>query len=344
MAYDNKNHSLLTDYLDLLGVPHTDSYSIRRLESMPFQTLFGISKLLEEYGVKSEGYLLRDKNEITSLTPPFLANTPAGFVIVTGTRSGNVSYLTEGVAETIPHDEFAKAWDGNVLLSFPAHDAEEPNYARHARIEFLMRAKKWILAAASSLLFIYLFIANGIYAHVSTILLAAIDLAGLYFTYLLVQKSLKIHNPAADRVCNVLQSGGCDSILELKASKFFGLFGWSEVGFSYFSVSLITLLLLPDMLPWLALCNVCCLPFTFWSIWYQKFKAKKWCTLCVCVQGSLWLLFFCYCFGGWLKMAWPLSLNFVALGLAYLSVMLGLNALMPLIEKSNPDNSTPDDE
>ena len=259
--------------------------------------------------------------------------------VVTGIDTDTISYRSLGVDETVPAEEFKEAWDGNVLLSFPAEDAAEPDYHVHARIDFFMRAKKWVLATSCTLLLAYLFIVNGLYRNISTILVTAIDLAGLYFTYLLVQKSLKIHNPAADRVCKVLQEGGCDSILEMKASKFFGLFGWSEVGFAYFSVSLLTLLLLPSMLPWLALCNLCCLPFTFWSIWYQKFRARKWCTLCVCVQASLWLLFFSYLSGGWIREAWPLSLDFVALGLAYLSVMLGLNAVMPLIENDKTDSN-----
>lgn len=337
MANRYTSHSLINDYLTVLGVPHTEDYSDKRVASMPFHTLFGLSKLLEEYGVASEGYILSDKSELRALTPPFLASTPAGITIVTAIDGDSVRYLTQGVAETAPIGEFCEAWDGNVMLSFPSADAGEPHYAAHARIEFFNRAKKWILAASATILLLYLFVVNGLYRHVSTWLLTAIDLGGIYFTYLLVQKSLNIHNSAADRVCGVLQAGGCDSILSTKASKFFGIFGWSEVGFAYFSVSLLTMLLLPDMLPWLALCNVCCLPFTFWSIWYQRFRAHKWCTLCVCVQGSLWLLFFCYLGGGWLRMAWPPTLQWIALGLAYLSVMLGLNAIMPMIEKTDTD-------
>lgn len=336
----HRNPTLICDYLGELGVPHTEDYSNSRFESMPFKTMFGIAKLLEEYGIKSEGYHLKDKGEISALTPPFLARTPEGYTIVTAVTPESVSYLTQGVAETVPLGEFMTAWDGNVLLSYPSETACEPDYAKHARIEFFMRAKKWVLAAASIALFVYLFIANGIYEHVSTILISAIDLGGLYFTYLLVQKSANIKNTAADKVCGILQAGGCDSILQLKASKFFGLFGWSEVGFAYFSVSLLALLLFPGfkLLPWLAFCNACCLPFTFWSIWYQKFRAKKWCTLCVCVQASLWLLFFCYLFGGWFReISFPIW-NLMALGLAYLSVMLGLNAIMPLIERGEKND------
>ncbi|MCM1111475.1 MAG: vitamin K epoxide reductase family protein [Clostridium sp.] len=327
--------TLICDYLTALRVPHTESYSNRRFREMPFKTMFGLSKLLEEYGICSEGYLLSDRSEISKITPPFLARTPRGYTIVTAVDGDTVEYLTQGVRERVALAEYMKGWDGNVLLSYPSADAAEPDYAVHARIRFFMKAKKWILLACALFLFCYFLITNEIYRSIPALLVTAIDLAGLYFTYLLVQKSMNIHNAAADRVCGVLQAGGCDSILELKASKFFGLFGWSEVGFAYFSVSLLTLLLFPSMLPWLALCNVCCLPFTFWSIWYQRFRAHKWCTLCVCVQASLWLLFFSYLAGGWIRQAWPLSVEFFVLGAAYLGVMLGVNAIMPLIEKND---------
>lgn len=328
-------HTLICDYLEALNVPYTDDYANKRYRDMPFHTMFGLSKLLQEYKIDSEGYKFTDKSEISKLTPPFLVRMPGGFVIVTDISGSTVSYLTEGVAETMPIDDFKKSWSGEAMLSFPAYDAHEPDYALHARLGFFQRAKKWVLAACAAILFMYLFISRGLYGDFSTIWIAAIDLCGLYFTYLLVQKSLNIHNSAADRVCSVLEAGGCDSILEMKASKFFGLFGWSEVGFAYFSVSLISLLLFPQSLPSLALCNVCCLPFTFWSIWYQRFRAHKWCTLCVCVQASLWLLFFGYLGGGWLKASWPPTAGFILLGITYVTVMLAINAIMPLIEKND---------
>ncbi len=334
-----ESHTLINDYLTAFGVPHTDEYGATNYEAMPFKTLFGLSKLLEKYGVTSEGYDLTDKSELTSLTPPFLASTPGGIVIVTDVADGEVSYLSRGVWEKAPVDEFTSAWDGRVLLSYPSAGACEPDYTKHRRIDLAMRSKGFVLACSVVLIVIYLFVSNGLWRHASTILLTLINGGGIYLTYLLVQKSLNIKSKAADRVCSVIQAGGCDSILATSASKFFGIFGWSEVGFSYFTVSLMTMLLFPSMLPWLALCNVCCLPFTVWSIWYQRFRAKHWCTLCVCVQGSLWLLFFCYLCGGWLKEAWPPALSLIALGLSYLAVMLGLNAIMPLIQK-NQNNET----
>lgn len=330
---NSKPPCLLTDFLTELRVPHTYEYSVDRFGKMPFQTLFGLSKLLKEYGVDSEGYHLDDRSQLEVLTPPFIAATSVGMVIVTEVGDDKISYISQGEPERAEKARFDRAWTGDVLLAYPSDGAEEPDYASHVRMAFLMSAKKWVLLFCAVAIFLYLFIANGLYRHVSTVLLSLFDMAGLYFTWLLVQKSLNIHTRAGDRVCKVLQEGGCDSILSLKASKFFGLFGWSDVGFAYFSVSLLVMLLLPGMLPWLALCNLCCLPFTFWSIWYQKFRAKKWCTLCVCVQATLWALFFCYLSGGWLRMAWPLSTNFFALGVGYLGVMLAINALNSFIAK-----------
>jgi putative effector of murein hydrolase LrgA (UPF0299 family) len=49
----------------------------------------------------------------------------------------------------------------------------------------------------------------------------------------------------------------------------------------------------------------------------------------------LWLLFFCYLGGGWLKESFPLRIEFFVLGLTYLAVMLGLNAIMPLLDRNN---------
>lgn len=95
---------ILNDFLVQLDVPHTHGYTAARYRDMPFKTLFGLSKLLEEYGVENEGMFLADKSELSKLSPPFLAHTGAGLVIVTAidTEGRNVGYLTQGVTETIP--------------------------------------------------------------------------------------------------------------------------------------------------------------------------------------------------------------------------------------------------
>lgn len=326
---DNKDHTILTDLLRELEVHYTESYSTARYEGMPFKSLFGLSKLLGEYGIDSEGVRLSDPRDITQLPVPFIAQTRGGLVIVRAIDGDRLQYLTQGTEETTSTASFISDCTGNAFLAFPQRGACEPDYLLRRRAEFIVKAKTVLMWGGLAALFIYLFITGGLWRQWSTVALAAIDTAGLYLTWLLMGKMLNIKSRAADTMCRVLQEGGCDTILETPAAKFFGIFSWSEVGFTYFSVSLLALLIFPQSLPWLALCNACCLPFTIWSLWYQKFRAKAWCTLCVSVQATLWLLFFCYLGGGWLGEAFPLRPGFFVLGVTYLTVLLILNRLMP---------------
>lgn len=337
MSPDKAN--IFNDLLQQLGVRHTESYSARRFRSMPFPTLYGLTKLMQEYGICSQGLRLSDKTEIRQASPPFIAGTSAGFVIVTSITTDTIGYLTHGVAESAPIDDFLRVFDGNLLLPFPAPDAVEPSYGRHHALEIAAKAKRVTLWIAVAFLFLYLFVSNRIYAHASTVILTLLDLGGLYISYLLLQKSLNIHNSAADKVCGVIQSGGCDDVLSTPAAKFFGLFGWSEVGFAYFSVSLAGLLIFPQWIGYLALCDVCCLPFSFWSVWYQKYRAHRWCTLCLSVQLTLWLLFFTYLAGGWFAGIFPMRIQLLVLIASYATFLLGVNALLPKFDNITSDNN-----
>lgn len=331
----SKENHIFTDFLAELGVPFTPAYSQKQFDSMAFPSLFGLGRLLKDYNVESRGIRLAEPSSIAALPRPFVARTPGGLVIVTDIDGDRIDYLSQGMPESMPLGEFSGLWDGVAFQAFPNPGSAEPGYASH-RLEILFaKAKRVLMWAGMALLFLYLFISNGIWRDVSTVLIALLDCVGLYFCYLLVQKSLKIHNPHADRVCGVIQEGGCDKVLETKASSFFGIFSWSEVGFAYFSVSLLCLLMFPGYAGALALCNVCCLPFSFWSVWYQKFRARHWCTLCLGVQATLWLLFFCYLGGGWLRDAFPLSIGVAVLVVTYGTVLLLLNRISPLLSRSD---------
>ncbi|PWL58147.1 MAG: hypothetical protein DBY35_13895 [Bacteroidales bacterium] len=320
--------TIFSRFLGGMGVPHTNTYSDREFYTMTFKSLYGLSHLLTTYGIKNEGLNFTDKNEVKQLATPFLAQTKSGvFVIINeiDPSAGTVRYDSRGENLSTSYDNFIKAWNGIALLAFPDKDSREPGYASHRLTEIIYSLTKYALALAALFVFAYFFVTRHIYAHLSTVLLTAFDCIGLYFSFLLLQKSLNIHTAASERVCGILEQGGCDSIMQLKVSKLFGVFSWSEVGFGYFGISLVTLLIFPHLLPQLALCNVCCLPYTVWSIWYQRFRAHHWCTLCVGVQSTLWALFFCYLAGGWLRHAFPLHIDFLTLIAVYVFAVLFIN-------------------
>lgn len=324
---------MLSDLMTVLGVPHTGAYSDKAFADMPFKSLFGFTRLLASYGVASEGVRVTDKSDLLRLPVPFLAQVKGAFVIVTAVAAdGTVSYRYYGRETTMPAADFERKASGVALLMKATTESAEPDYARHRLAGMIGRAKMWILILSAVLLAAAGFYYAGLWRHISTICLTSVNLAGIGVTWLLILKSLKIKSKSADRICGVLQEHGCDHVLEQKASTFFGIFSWSEVGISYFAVSTLILFLFPQELPSLALINGCCLPFTVWSIWYQRFRIHTWCTLCVTTQCLLWLQFLCYFFGGWWHGAFPPGLPLLPMIAAYAAALMGVNRIMNFIK------------
>lgn len=325
--------SLFSDFLTSLGVKHTEDYSDRQFEKMPFQSMFGLANLLKDYGVGSVGLRVdadAKAEAIMKFQPPYIIDTPDGFLIILRNSGDNITYMSRQRVFTVPKSEMLDSWNGITLLAETDADSIEPEYLRHHVGEVAKRVKYYILIALVVALSGFAMWQTGLYSHWAAWFVLIFDCAGIIFSWMLVQKSLGIHNSAAEAVCSVLEEGGCDELARSEASSFMGIFKWSEVGLTYFSVSLLAMFLFPQLMPVLAAINILCLPYTVWSITYQKFKAKVWCTLCVSVQATLWLLFASYLLGGWTQIL-PLSFTFwielVVLGCCYLAVLLGINRL-----------------
>lgn len=331
--------TLFSDLLTALGVKHTEAYSDRRFNEMPFQTMFGLSNLLREYGVGATGVSVAKEaldDALRGFVTPFLADTADGFVIVTDVTDNQVTYLSQQRRFTVAIEELIDAWNGTALLVAPGRLSIEPEYTRHRIGEIFEGVKRWTLGALAVALVVVAMWLTGLYCEWSAWVLLALDCAGLWLSWMLVQKSLGIHTQAADAVCAVLEEGGCDELARSEASSFMGIFKWSEVGLAYFSISMLALLLFPRTLPALAAINILCLPYTVWSITYQRFKAKVWCTMCVGVQLTLWLLAAVYLIGGWDKgiFSGDFWTVFFILGAVYIAALLAINALNEAISRT----------
>lgn len=324
--------TILSRWLTLLGVRHTAEYTDNRFRTMPFPTLFGLSVLLREYNVETHGYKITDKAQLQKLSTPFIAPVNNRFVIVTGIDGNLLHYCTVGVPETIPVDDFMKVWSGVAFTAVTSAKSAEPGYGKHRLAEAVASLRNYGLWIAGVLLFAWFFITRGDIHNWGTVVLPFTYMFGLWLSFMLIGKDLGVKSKKSDAVCNILQPGGCDRITKSDASTFLGVFHWSEVGFTYFSVGLITMVLFPQFAPWLAGINVCALPYTVWSISYQKFVAKTWCTMCVGVQLTLWVQFVLFLCSGLLKDVFPLEWNTLALIMVYGFVLFAVNKLNGFIK------------
>lgn len=330
------DNTILSRWLTQLGVRHTAGYTDSRFRTMPFPTLFGLSALLKEYNIDSHGYRIDDKSHIGEIPTPFIAPVNNRFVIVHSVTDDKVRYCTVGQPEEIPKEEFTDAWSGVAFVAEVTSKSVEPGYMSHRVAEVMTYLRDVGIWAVGLILFAWFFITRGDLHNWGTIALCALDIFGLWLSFMLVGKTLGVKSRRSDAVCNVLQPGGCDSIAKSDAASFLGIFHWSEVGLVYFGVGLAVTLLFPHMTGWLAGINICALPYTVWSITYQKFKAHTWCTMCVGVQLTLWLQFFVFLLSGWTRRVFPLSWETLALVMVYVFTMLVLNRLDAFILSRKP--------
>lgn len=320
--------TLFTDFLTTLGVAHTAAYSDMRFRAYPSKlTITAMQDLLAEYGVLSQTGKAASPADLSELKPPCVVATTDGFMIVRSISGDTVDCRVKGGKDRqLTTKEFSSIWKGEFLTATPMKMASEPDYALHRRKCMANSLLRLGMIALTLFFIVYLFIINRIYSSWSATVALVLLAAGVYVTHLLLLKESHVESSAADRLCGVIEKEGCARVLATDASSLWGVVPWAEIGFTYFTVSFLCLLLFPaQCLPLLAGISVLCLPYTVWSVSYQHFKAHAWCTMCLTVQSLFWLLFITYLIGGdfhglfplaW----WPLGLMVAAYGLVLCTI------------------------
>lgn len=257
--------------------------------------ILSLSDLLDEF--KTENAAVEVEEENLHLVPlPFIAKTSSkegDFALVTALEGGTITYLNEkGKWPTTSLEQFKKQFTGVVLIAEKGPASGEANYAKQRQAQRYSSLVKTIWIALPVLLLGVLFATNTLpYAPAPSPLLFLLKFAGLCVSVLLLVQSFDAQNPLLRRLCSSSSGNGCNNVLSSAGSSLLGgRLSWSEVGFFYFGTTLISLAVNGaagySLLLWL---NLVCLPYTFYSIGYQRYVARTWCRLCLAVQGILWL-------------------------------------------------------
>jgi uncharacterized membrane protein len=293
--------------------------------------------MLSEYGIENAGTKIVDKEkDIFDIELPFIAHFGGDFVVVYKVEQQKVYCIWNGKKLSIPVTEFIQAWSGIILLAEATTRSIEPDYKEHKKTEQLNFAQKSLLFLSCVLILGTSYIVHALFIDLGLTLLFLTNLTGVYISYLLILKQLHIRNNYADKICSLFSKSDCNNVLESKAAKLWGIFGWSEIGLGYFTANVLILLFLPDWISYLALINLFTLPYTLWSVWYQKFKAKQWCPLCLIVQILLWLIFVVNWLFGYIQFPvfnWISSIDLLFTACIYITGMLGVNILIPLLSR-----------
>lgn len=327
-------YGILDIVLNYLRIPIKHSSHNLDSKDIPYEgSYYFLTSILSQYDIPSCSWKIKNKEQLSNEISPFITSFDGKWILVTNISLPSISYFQEGarlILRDISLSRFINQWDGQGL-SFDTdttyRKVNKPYTNR--KINIFKATGIWICLFSVFLGFIYLGrFTNGIKPY-PLIVTSAI---GVFISYLLIQKQLRISNPIAEKLCNLIPQNHCDAVTTSNGSSVFGVVKLSEVGMGFFTTNLIYLILFPDFLCWISIASLCVLPFSFWSIWYQKFRVHSWCPLCLCTLSLMWLQgILCFLFNSFTPTRFIFPYAFILLA-SYLFSTLFSNYIVNLFE------------
>lgn len=285
--------NIITNILNLLDIKYTKEYANRYFSEHPYKyTMYGISSILNHYGIQNSGLKISKKEDIKLLELPLIAHIKNDFVVVEKISDNIITFLQDDDKHTMLENEFYDIWTGYTLLVEKDSSSREPSYSLHYKEQLFNKFQLVLPIAIMILLIGYSIYTKNIYKDIGIMLLLIINLMGTFVGCLLVSQKLFSQGNYVEKICSLFHQSDCNSILNSEASKLFGFLGLSEIGLGYFIANVFILSFATSFVDSIAIINVLSLPLTFWSVWYQLYKAKSWCPLCLVTMTLLWLIFF----------------------------------------------------
>ncbi len=274
---------------------HVINNSVKEaLKSHPdYPTFKSICDTLNEWNI--DNYPLRyEVNELEDLKSPYIVHFERGggmIGFVTDTGKDQVTYYTSyNEKRKTGRKAFIESCSGAVILLNPDEQSGEKDYPAKIR-NVLINKSILPLALFAGLIFIISLYYNhyvpgeSIYSKV-ILPLVFTKIAGIVLSVLLILHEFEVHLSITDKLCHLNKATNCNTVLHDKASKVFGWFGWADVGFVYFTGSILFLLQSPsgEGLSLTSILATLSVPYPIFSIYYQGVVLKKWCPMCLGVQ------------------------------------------------------------
>lgn len=287
----NRGSNVFVSYLKSAKVKHTNAFANKIYNEHPNKNnLLGISQMLNLYNIDNIGITVwKREDDLNNIETPFIAYVGDEFVVVDEVKEDKISYISNGENLKIPLSKFWNLWTGVTLICYIDEKSIEPSYYKHYKTNVIQHSLLSILFISLFLMACFL-TSERFTINTNNTLLLLSNSTGIILSVLLLSKQLKINSAYVNKICTIIKEGNCNDILESKSAKILNV-SWSEIGFGYFLSNIIIILYSKDLVQYISIYNLFCLPYTIWSIWYQKYRAHKWCVLCVNVQIQMWILF-----------------------------------------------------
>lgn len=315
--------SVIPSYFKKANVAFTSTKLNELLKVQPnSNSLLGVSDILNEYNVRNLAVRI-ESTEIAKVETPYIAHLKLPyprFVLVTEQDNNRIKYIVEDqTSVTKSISEFIEEWNNIVLLAAPTEESGETDYKLNRREELLHIIRLPFCIITGILIIAYLAYRNFSLTDISSGIYLSLVFSfttGCIVSILLMIQTIDKNSSLVSSICTLGKTTDCNSVLESSGAKLLGVISWSDIGFVYFLGNLLTILSVSNSASALFFMNVCTLPYTFWSIYYQYRVAKQWCVLCLSIQALFWLIFILYVASGA-----GITFNWLSINL-YLEILL----------------------
>jgi len=272
----------VTMFLRFQRIHISRHYVEKIISSHPdYPSLLSIADAFERLGIDYSAWKI-NKEQLSEISFPYLLPISSG--------DGDILFV-RSKKDLDKNEEKLKNWEGIIVKTEGAKEISDTRNNELYRKEKFNKILSTLLISTIflTLVFPFLLSFNGIH-----FILFGLSLAGLLVGYLLVAKDLGVQYESVEFFCNSGKNTSCDRILNSEDAKILGFLKFSDVVFIYFTFQSITLSFSAystdsvSALSRILLCmSALSIPIVIFSFYYQYFKVKVWCKLCLVVNGIL---------------------------------------------------------
>lgn len=276
-----------------------------------YPSLFALTDTLNLLGVENIAARV-PKEQFIELPDNFISMLDNDFILVNKKESYIEFESSEGKKNKLSLDDFLINWNQLVV-------AIEPNEISKTKLNNLYH--KWYLYLLPCFILFTISVTINSYSFISGMLLT-LSLIGNILGYFIIQEKLGIDNVFASKFCSITTNTSCNSVIKSSKGKINKWVDFSDLTILFFGTNLFSLLINPNTVFIITNLSLLSLPILAYSIWLQKIRLKKWCTLCLSISFIIFLqslvnLFVVSSFQFNLKNTLFYIFNFIIIGLIW---------------------------
>ena len=268
--------------LQCLNVPVTNERLRNLIEEQLYQgSIQTITEALRDLNVDAKVYQFEEEDIRLVECPVIVHLEDSGkrFVVLNKIQREQFTYYDPVSNKKITEEKsnFFEKWTGAVLIPFTDEQSGDPDYSEHVREERRKRTVNAGIGAGITMGLMFLLIQMNC-SHPNNFaiwsILFAVKITGLLIVSQIIKIELGESNNLITKICKTTD---CGKVLNSKASKLFPWLTMGDIGVVYFGSGILLLSAAPfvsdlsSIIQLLYFLNIFTLPYTFFSVGYQRF-------------------------------------------------------------------------